>query len=95
MTWDSAAEDLLRALLRMVPDTFRGLAEGAARAEAEGLAAERGTAAVEADDVVRAWILTTPEDQRDGLVAVLEELGMDPEAYAEELSTGREGDQES
>lgn len=87
MPWDGSAEDLLRALLRMVPDTYRGLAEGVARVEAEGFAAERGATAVEVDDVVRGWIATTPEDQRNGLVAVLEELGIDPEAYADDLST--------
>ncbi len=86
MSWDEAAEELLRALLAMVPDTFRGLAEGAARVEAEGYATERGARSVEPDDVVRGWIATTPADQRDGLVAVLEELGFDPETYAEELS---------
>jgi hypothetical protein len=87
MSWDDAAERLLDALLGMVPDTFRGLAEGAARVEAEGFAGERGASAVGTDDVVRGWIATTPADQRDGLVAVLEQLGIDPEAYAEELTT--------
>ena len=86
MKWDEAAEDLLEALLRMVPDTYRPLAEGAARVEAEGFAGERNAASVEPDDVIRGWIETTPADQRDGLVAVLEELGIDPEIYAEELA---------
>ncbi|TMD60984.1 MAG: DUF2621 family protein [Chloroflexi bacterium] len=86
MSWTEAAEDLLAALLRMVPDTFRSLAEGAARVEAEGFAGERGAGAVDTDDVVRGWIETTPADQRDSLVAVLEELGIDPELYAEALS---------
>ena len=90
MPWDSSAEELLRALLLMVPDTYRDLAEGASRVEAEGCAGERGAAAVEPDDVVRGWIATTPTDQRDGLVAVLEELGIDPEAYADELATESE-----
>ncbi len=35
MRWEDAAEELLRALLQMVPDTYRGLAEGTARSEAE------------------------------------------------------------
>jgi hypothetical protein len=92
MTWDDGAERLLEALLRMVPGTFRSLAEGAARVEAEGFASERGAAAVETDDVVRGWIETTPADQRNGLVAVLEELGVDPEAYADELTAEPEED---
>jgi hypothetical protein len=87
MHWEQTADDLLGALLAMVPDTYRSLAEGAVRAQAEGYAAERGRNGVEPDDVVRGWIATTPADQRDGLVAVLEELGLDPETYAEELTT--------
>ncbi len=86
MSWDQTAEELLTALLSMVPDTYRSLAEGAARAEAEGIAADRGARSIEPHDVVRAWIATTPEDQRNGLVAVLEALGIDPEAYADDLS---------
>ncbi len=95
MQWDERAEELLRALLSMVPDTYRSLAEGAARVEAEGYAAERGAPAVEPDDVVRGWIATTPVDQRDGLVAVLEELGIDPEVYADELATAPEDESEA
>jgi hypothetical protein len=94
MPWEERADEFLGALLGMVPDTLRALAEGAVRAEAEGYAAERGGSAVETDDVVRGWIATTPPDQRDGLVAVLEELGLDPEAYAEELATEAEGEAE-
>ena len=94
MTWDERAEELLDALLRMVPDTFRSLAEGAARVEAEGYASERGASSVDTDDVVRGWIDTTPPDQRNGLVAVLEELGIDPEAYAEELQAAPEEEAE-
>jgi hypothetical protein len=95
MSWDDRAEQLLAALLRMVPDTFRPLAEGAARVEAEGFAADRGAVSVETDDVVRGWIETTPADQRNGLVAVLEELGIDPETYAEALSSEPDLEEES
>ena len=85
MIWDESAEDLLMAFLRMVPETFRPLAETAARAESEGYAGERG-GTVMPDDVVRGWIASTPADQRNGLVEVLDALGFDPETYAEELS---------
>ena len=95
MTWSDAADEILRMLLRMVPDTYRALAEGAARVEAEGYASERGASSVEANDVVRGWIATTPADQRDGLVAVLEELGIDPEAYADELAAEPEDETEA
>lgn len=83
--WSDEAERLLGALLAMVPETYRALAETSARAEAEGVAAERSAAEVDVDDVVRGWIAITPADQRDGLVAILEELDLDPERYAEDL----------
>ena len=94
MPWQEDAEAILAALLRMVPETYRNLAEGAARAEAEGVAAERGGVDVTVDDVVRGWIATTPDDQRDALVAVLDELGLDPEAYAGELGAVRDEETE-
>jgi hypothetical protein len=50
------------------------------------MAADRGAPAVAAEDVVRGWIATTPADQRDSLVPVLEQLGFEPEDYADELT---------
>jgi hypothetical protein len=94
MTWTESAEGILAALLRMVPETMRPLAESSARAEAEGLAAERAASSVAVEDVVRGWISTTPGDQRDSLVEVLEGLGLDPEDYAEELSAVYDEDSE-
>lgn len=85
MPWADPAESVVRALLEMVPGTLRPLAETSARAEAEALAADRGANTVEVDDAVRGWIRITPEDQRDGLVAVLEGLGLDVETYADDL----------
>ncbi len=87
LEWTESAESVLRALLQMVPETYRPLAEGAARSEAEARTLDRGERAVSVDDAVRGWIATTPGDQRDGLVAVLELLGLDPEVYAEDLET--------
>ncbi len=85
MTWSDTAESVLLALVRMVPETLRELAGSAARDEAEAAASERGGGEVEVDDVVRGWIRTTPPEQRNGLVAVIESLGLEPERYAEEL----------
>ncbi len=87
MNWEESAEGLLVAFCDMVPETLRELARAAARDESEAIAAERGAASVEADDVVRGWIRTTPPEQRDGLVAVIEELGLEPERYADELES--------
>jgi len=72
---------------RMVPDTIRELARAAARDEAESVAGERAAASVSVDDVIRGWIRTTPPEQRNGLVAVIEQLGLEPEIYETELQS--------
>ena len=90
MPWDEGAEAVLATLARMVPETLRDLASAAARDETEAVAAERGVAIVGPDDVIRGWIRTTPPEQRNGLVAVIDDLGFDVELFAEDLQS--EGD---
>ena len=85
MEWTDAADNLLTALARMVPETIRELARAAAKDEADGIAQDRGGAEVEVDDVMRGWIRTTPPEQRNSLVAVIEDLGLDPERYVDDL----------
>ena len=85
MEWSEAADNLLTTLARMVPETVRELASASAREEAEAIAQDRGAQEIEADDVMRSWIRTTPPEQRNGLVAVIEELGLEPERYADDL----------
>jgi hypothetical protein len=87
MEWDESAEGVLVTLCRMVPDTIRELAKAAAHDEAEAVAGERAAASVDVDDVIRGWIRTTPPEQRNGLVAVIEQLGLEPETYADELES--------
>ena len=87
MEWSAGAQGTLRALVDMVPATIRELAEAAARDESELVASQRGAAEVSGDDVVRGWIQTTPPEQRDGLVAVIDELGYDVELFAEDLQS--------
>jgi hypothetical protein len=87
MEWDETAEGVLATLCRMVPDTIRELAKAAAHDEAESVASERGAVSVTVNDVLRGWIRTTPPEQRNGLVAVIEDLGLEPEAYADELES--------
>jgi hypothetical protein len=43
---------------------------------------------------MRGWIRTTPPEQRDGLVAVIEDLGLEPERYADELESGEGWEEE-
>jgi len=94
MNWSEAADSILLALVRMVPETLRELAGASARDESEAVAEQRGASEVEVDDVVRGWIRTTPPEQRNGLIAVLESLGLEPERYAEELESPEGWDEE-
>jgi Protein of unknown function (DUF2621) len=87
MEWDETADGVLATLCRMVPDTIRELAKSAARDEAESVASERGAVSVTVNDVLRGWIRTTPPEQRNGLIAVIEDLGLEPEDYADELES--------
>ncbi|MEX2047139.1 MAG: DUF2621 family protein [Chloroflexota bacterium] len=87
MNWSDAADSVLVAFVGMVPETLRELAAGSARDESEALAEQRGASEVEVDDVVRGWIRTTPPEQRNSLIAVIESLGLEPERYAEALES--------
>ena len=94
MNWSAAADSVLLALVRMVPETLRELAAASARDESESIAEQRGGDEVQVDDVVRGWIRTTPPEQRNGLIAVIESLGLEPERYAEELESPEGWDEE-
>jgi hypothetical protein len=94
MNWSAAADSVLLALVRMVPETLRELAAASARDESESIAERRGGDEVQVDDVVRGWIATTPPEQRNGLIAVIESLGLEPERYAEELESAEGWDEE-
>jgi hypothetical protein len=87
MRWDNQAERTLRAFADMVPSTLRDLATAAARDESELVASDRAGDEVLVEDVVRAWIRTTPPEQRNGLVAVIDGLGFDVELFAEDLQS--------
>lgn len=87
MRWDGNAERTLRTLADMVPATLRELATAAARDESELVASDRAAGEVMVDDVVRGWIRTTPPEQRNGLVAVIDELGFDVELFADDLQS--------
>lgn len=94
MEWSDGAEGLLTTLARMVPATVRELAAASARDEAEGIAQERNASEVDPDDVMRGWIRTTPPEQRNGLIAVIEQLGLEPEQYADDLENAEGWDDE-
>jgi hypothetical protein len=87
MRWDGLAERTLRTLADMVPATLRELATAAARDESELVASDRAADEVAVEDVVRGWIRTTPPEQRNGLVAVIDELGVDVELFADDLQS--------
>ena len=94
MNWSEPADSVLVALVAMVPETLRELASASARDESEAVAEQRGASEVEVDDVVRGWIRTTPPEQRNGLIAVIESLGLEPERYAEVLESPDGWDEE-
>ena len=94
MNWSAAADSVLLALVKMVPETLRELAAASARDESQSIAERRGGDEVQVDDVVRGWIATTPPEQRNGLIAVIESLGLEPERYAEELESAEGWDEE-
>ena len=87
MQWDQAAEGVLRAFVDMVPETMRELARATARDESELAAQERGAENVSGEDVVRGWIRTTPPEQRDGLIEVIDSLGFEAETFADDLQS--------
>lgn len=87
MPWDQAAEGVLRAFVDMVPETMRELARATARDESELAAQDRGADAVGGEDVVRGWIRTTPPEQRDGLIEVIDSLGFEAETFADDLQS--------
>jgi hypothetical protein len=87
MPWDPGAERVLRSLVDMVPETMRELACATARSESELAAQDRGADSVGADDVIRGWIRTTPPEQRDGLVEVIDGLGFEAETFVDDLQS--------
>ena len=95
MRWDGNAERTLRSLADMVPTTLRELATAAARDESELVASDRAADEVLVDDVIRGWIRTTPPEQRNGLVAVIDELGFDVELFADDLQSDEGWSEES
>jgi hypothetical protein len=95
MQWSEGAENLLTALARMVPEALRELARLSARDEAEAVASDRSAGEVDVDDAMRGWIRMTPPEQRNGLIAVIESLGLEPERYAEDLEDAEGWDNEA
>ena len=87
MRWEPAADRILRALVDMVPETMRELARATARDESELAAQDRGADTVAADHVIRGWIRTTPPEQRDGLVEVIDGLGFEAERFVNDLES--------
>ena len=94
MEWTDEATTLLDTLARMVPETIRELARISGRDEAESIASSAGANEVEAEHVMRGWIRTTPPEQRNGLVAVIESLGLEPDRYADDLENAEGWDEE-
>ena len=76
-----------KAILKKYAVTVPRGSMATSRDEAESVAGERNSASVSVDDVIRGWIRVTPPEQRNGMVAVIESLGLEPEIYETELQS--------
>jgi hypothetical protein len=94
MEWTAEAESLIDQLAGMVPETLRQLATVSARDQAESIVSEAGGTEVDVDDAMRGWIRTTPPEQRNSLIAVIDSLGLEPERYVEDLEDAEGWDEE-
>jgi hypothetical protein len=95
MEWSEGAENLIAALAKMVPESLRMLAQMSAKDEAESVASDRAASEVDVDDAMRGWIRMTPPEQRNGLIAVIESLGLEPERYVDDLEDAEGWDESS
>lgn len=82
MTWDPAAEDLLKSLLKSVPALFRPLARRRVTSTAEELA--QRTRRVGREEVIRGFILASPKVTRGRNRRPLIEHGIDPDKYKDD-----------
>lgn len=79
LTWDPAAEELLKSLLKSVPVLFRALARRRVTKVVEELA--ETTRRVGREDVIRGFILASPKITRARNRRPLIEHGIDPDQY--------------
>lgn len=87
LTWGGDADGLLKTLLQAVPALFRGLARRKVVRNAEYLARERRGPAVNVDDVVRAYIISSAKVTRYRAKQPLIDQGFDPANYRDEFES--------
>ena len=82
MDWNEAAEQLLDSILMTTPLPVRQQIEAHVREKAEAEAEKEGRSRVSTNQLVEAWILSTPDALRGELPRQMERLGLDPEEFS-------------
>ena len=82
MDWNEAAEQLLDQILMTTPLPVRQQIEAQVRQKAEGEAESQGRSRVSTNQLVEAWILSTPDALRSELPRQMERLGLDPGEFS-------------
>lgn len=77
MIWEQKVEEKFKLLISKLPFFHRHIAEQVVIKKAEELAAQRGSAQVEKEDLVKAFITEVPEVFRNYLADLLKEAGLD------------------
>ena len=82
MDWNEAAEQLLDQILMTTPLPVRQQIEAQVREQAEAEAEKEGKARVSTNQLVEAWIVSTPAALRGELPRQMEKLGLDPDEFS-------------
>jgi len=85
MTWSEEAREIVDDLIQELPLPVRDSIREVAQFRAEALA--EGTAKVNVETAVRAFIESTPIDLRERLKHTLTYKGIDPEEYDEAFNS--------
>jgi hypothetical protein len=78
MDWNEAAEQLLDQILMTTPLPIRHQIESQVRQVAEADAEKEGRSRISTNQLIEAWISSTPEALRGELPRQMERLGIDP-----------------
>jgi hypothetical protein len=82
MDWNEAAEQLLDQILMTTPLPVRQQIESQVRQLAEAEAEKEGRNRISTQQLVEAWIQSTPDALRGELPRQMERLGLDPDEFS-------------
>lgn len=87
MNWNDATEDLLQQILSRTPRPVREQTEAQLKQTAESIAEEQGLSRVGVNTLISAWIRLTPATLRPDMPRQLEQLGLDPDEFSDQLAS--------